>query len=62
MAKRMVLLLLLLLPVGLGGCASLDGGREGYRPEDGRQGYGQSVWNFGQGANTAGRAYDGQIR
>jgi hypothetical protein len=67
MAKRMVLLLLLLLPVGLGGCYWHDGGREGYRPGDYRQagypqGYGPTAWNFRQGANTPGHAYDGQLR
>jgi hypothetical protein len=67
MGKRMALLLLLLLPVGLGGCSWLDGGREGnrpgdYRQADYRQGYGQSAWNSRQGANTPGHAYDGQLR
>ena len=39
MAKRMVLLLLLILPIGLGGCYWHNGGREEYRPGDSRQGY-----------------------
>lgn len=62
MATRIVLLLVLLLPVGLGACSWLDGGREPFRPGDSPQGYGQAVLNFGQGANTPGHAYDGQIR
>jgi len=67
MAKRMVWLLLLLLPVGLGGCFWHDGGREGYRPEsyrqaNYRQGYNGSVWDFRQGVNTPGHEYDGQRR
>ena len=62
MGKRMALLLLLLLAVGLVGCSWHDGGREGYRPAEYRQGYNASVWNLRQGANTPGHEYDGQPR
>jgi hypothetical protein len=66
MAKRMVLLLLLILSVGLGGCYWHDGGRKEYRPGDYRQGYnGSGDYRQGdngsgyhrQGANTPGYEY-----
>ncbi len=74
MAQRMVLLLLLTLTVGLGGCYWHDGGREEYRPGGYRQGYNsqgylyypqgsnESVWHFRRGANTPGYEYDGAHR
>ncbi len=56
MAKRMLLLLLLILSVGLGGCYWHDGGREEYRPGDYRQGDNGSGYHR-QGANTPGYEY-----
>jgi hypothetical protein len=74
MVQRMVLLLLLIIMVGLGGCYWHDGGREEYRPGGYRQGYNsqvysyypqgsnESVWYFRRGANTPGYEYDGAHR
>ena len=56
MAKRMVLLLWLILPIGLGGCYWHDGGREEYRSGDSRHGYSGSGYHQ-QGANTSGYEY-----
>jgi hypothetical protein len=53
MAKRMVLLLLVIPSVGLGGCDWHDSGREEYRPGDYSQGDNGSGYHR-QAVNTPG--------
>jgi hypothetical protein len=50
MTKRMMLLLLLILPVGLGGCYWHDRAREEYRPRQGNY-YGPGDYRQGRNAS-----------